>query len=223
MHLKGLCSEPLWDDFTPAPSKAPVCTMEVAAFIGRLAPPAAAPSPARAVRPIGPFRTDPAPKRTNGVPRSIAGGAAGRWPTYQYLSGQSRSGLLSTGQMMRKTEREPDAVDLLNRFEELRFLQRPELGRRSSRAGRHQQTIYRTARCFVSRLHAGDIGVGAHVVGSHKEILQFDLGFRPILKRTCRVDEQRLGIRGRARVGEFNVRIKEPGNEVCIVNRRASR
>ncbi len=38
---------------------------------------------------------------------------------------------LNGGHMMRKTKREPDAVNLLKGFEERRFLQRPEFRRRS--------------------------------------------------------------------------------------------
>src|ERR1700683_4992932 len=61
--------------------------------------------------------------------------------------------------MMRKPEGEPDAINLLNGFEKRWFFQRPELCRWSSRVGRQEQTIHGTARCFVGRLHAGDIRV----------------------------------------------------------------
>jgi hypothetical protein len=48
------------------------------------------------------------------------------------LTGHAEQGRLNGGHMMRKTEREPDAVNLLNGFEERRFLKRPEFRRRSS-------------------------------------------------------------------------------------------
>ena len=90
--------------------------------------------------------------------------------------------------MMRQTKRKLDAVNLLERFEERRLLQRPELCQRSSRARRQKQAIHGAPRGFISRFHAGNIRIRAHVIGSHKQISQLHLGLRPVLKRTCSVD-----------------------------------
>ena len=120
--------------------------------------------------------------------------------------------------MMIEAEREPDAVNLLNGFQKRSFLQRPESRRWSARTGRHQQAIHRAPCGFIGRFHARDIRVRAHVVRSQEKILQFHLGFRPVLQRTRGVDQQRFGIRGRARVGKLNVRIEKPRKQVRIVN-----
>jgi hypothetical protein len=65
------------------------------------------------------------------LPRGIS---AGRIPLRVRINAERNNFhcRLNGGQMIRKTEREPDAVNLLDGFEERRFLKRPEFRRRSS-------------------------------------------------------------------------------------------
>ena len=70
---------------------------------------------------------------------------------------------------MIETERKSAAVNLLNKFEELWFLKRPEFCRRGVRTGSKQQEIYGPPTGFICRFHASDIRIRAYVVRSHKK------------------------------------------------------
>ena len=124
--------------------------------------------------------------------------------------------------MVRQAERETDAIDLLNRLQEVRLPKGPEPGRRRGRTACQQQTIDSAASGFIRRLHAGNVRVGPDIVGRDEEVFQFHQGLGPVLQRTCRVDHQRFGIRHRIGVRKLDIRIEEPCDQVRVIDWRGS-
>src|SRR5271155_3579731 len=83
-----------------------------------------------------------------------------------------------------------------SRLETVGFLHRPYGGWRLSRIRLGEDGVYSAAGGLVCRLHAGEIGVGAHVVGSEQQVRNLGVCVRTVLQRVCRVDQQWLQVSG---------------------------
>ena len=74
-------------------------------------------------------------------------------------------------------------------------------------------------RGFVGALHGGQVGVGAHEIGSEEKVSDAGVGVRAVRPRPGGVDQQRFGVGGLTGVGELDRRVQEPRHDVGLGQR----